>query len=805
MSPAVPRVIQVLSKPHRFLLSVSIIRKTQILLALVLVCLLVLLYALLYRVVSNSFSNIEHDTAVHTVGLLKKELLDQQDQIERITNDYAVWDDTYLFLRGEEPEYVERNMVDGTFDSNRLALIIIADNQGVVHYARVRGPGGDLPPDEQAAITDSLLHSVAAFEAQRKDDVASSIMELSIGPTVVGARPVLKSDYSGLSTGILIMARRLDTDLLAEIEDRLSAKVNFYSLDQEPADLVAQASALLQAGTPHVISVEDNTAIHGFTLFRDPNSRPILVGEITQPRTIWAAGHQVISWTLGIFIVAGLVFALALTFVLDHLVLKRLGRLIDRVQQIGAEDGHAQRVYLSGNDELNQLARTINQTLSTVADQRTYLTALHETTLDLLNHQQLDDLLDLIVERARTIIDAPYGELMIREDDVLVVRAATAHRHLLPGDRIGRHELQLAWQACASGQPAAVAGFATEEAQHDPDAAISLHPVVVFPIMSGGASRGVLVLSRAEADRAFTPQEIWKGQLFSQLIALVLENANLYATAQREIAERIEVEQALQRSAHELEAQNAELDAFGHTVAHDLKTPLTTIIGYGQMLQLALRERNLDSLDRDVQMIINAGVKMTTIINELLLLATVRRSGPISYVSLDMGAVVSEVIARMQHTINTANAFVSCPPTWPVARGHASWVEEVWVNYLSNALKYGGTPPQVVLGADPPKDGFVRFWVRDNGPGITSEQQEMLFSAFSRLQPARADGHGLGLSIVSRIIEKLGGSVGVESKIGVGSTFFFTLPVPNLSDMCLNLSDSQSREYVGVRQKPPSP
>jgi signal transduction histidine kinase len=67
--------------------------------------------------------------------------------------------------------------------------------------------------------------------------------------------------------------------------------------------------------------------------------------------------------------------------------------------------------------------------------------------------------------------------------------------------------------------------------------------------------------------------------------------------------------------------------------------------------------------------------------------------------------------------------------------------------------------------------------VRDNGPGIASAQQELLFTAFTRLQPARVDGHGLGLSIAQRIIEKLGGSVGVESTQGVGSTFSFTLPV----------------------------
>ena len=125
--------------------------------------------------------------------------------------------------------------------------------------------------------------------------------------------------------------------------------------------------------------------------------------------------------------------------------------------------------------------------------------------------------------------------------------------------------------------------------------------------------------------------------------------------------------------------------------------------------------------------------------------------------------------------------------TWPVALGYAPWVEEVWANYLSNALKYGGRPPCVELGAAPLPNppplaeegegrGMVRFWVRDNGPGILPEDQARLFTPFTRLDQVRVKGHGLGLSIVKRIVEKLGGQVGVESQVGHGSTFSFTLP-----------------------------
>src|SRR5690606_5379380 len=101
---------------------------------------------------------------------------------------------------------------------------------------------------------------------------------------------------------------------------------------------------------------------------------------------------------------------------------------------------------------------------------------------------------------------------------------------------------------------------------------------------------------------------------------------------------------------------------------------------------------------------------------------------------------------------------------------------EVWMNYLSNALKYGGRPPHIVLGAAEQEDDMIAFWVRDNGPGLTEEQKVHMFKPFTRLDRGRGTGHGLGLSIVHRIVTKLGGQVYVESEWGHGSNFGFTLP-----------------------------
>ena len=219
-----------------------------------------------------------------------------------------------------------------------------------------------------------------------------------------------------------------------------------------------------------------------------------------------------------------------------------------------------------------------------------------------------------------------------------------------------------------------------------------------------------------------------------------------------------------------------ELDRFAHTVAHDLKTPVTVLMSYGLFLQEGYAQMSEEEIRECVDTMVQTGQEINGMIDALLLLASVDKLKEIPIGSLDTAAIVAEAQNRLAPLIRKDNAQISGPDTWPAALGYAAWIEEVWVNYLSNAVKYGGKPPLVTLGAAIQPDGMVRFWVRDNGPGLAVEDQQRLFTEFTRLQQNGVEGYGLGLSIVRHIVEKLGGRVGVESTIGSGSVFSFTLP-----------------------------
>lgn len=202
------------------------------------------------------------------------------------------------------------------------------------------------------------------------------------------------------------------------------------------------------------------------------------------------------------------------------------------------------------------------------------------------------------------------------------------------------------------------------------------------------------------------------------------------------------------------------------------------IIGYAEYLDKDFTDLSNADMQRHLQTISNGGRKMVSIIDELLLLAGVRQKKTVQTDPLNMAIIVNDVQNRLSNMIDRQQAAIFLPDQWPAALGYAPWIEEVWANYISNAIKYGGVPLHIQLGADKQKDEYVQFWIQDNGPGLTPDEQIQLFTPFTRLNQVRLKGHGLGLSIVRRIVERLGGQVGVESNNlpGKGCKFWFTLP-----------------------------
>ncbi len=255
-----------------------------------------------------------------------------------------------------------------------------------------------------------------------------------------------------------------------------------------------------------------------------------------------------------------------------------------------------------------------------------------------------------------------------------------------------------------------------------------------------------------------------------------VDNVEYTLTSGLDITDRKHAEAEREKLIGELEAKNEELERFTYTVSHDLKSPLVTINGFLGYLEQDAASGNMERLKKDTHRIQDAVNKMQRLLNELLELSRIGRmmNAP-EIISFD--DLVKETMNIVHGQLEARGAAVQIQPNLPAVYGDKPRLTEVLQNLLDNAAKYMGDQPNphIEIGQRGDENGKPIFYVKDNGIGIASEYYERIFGLFNKLD-AKSEGTGVGLALVKRIIEIHGGRIWVESEVGQGSTFFFTLP-----------------------------
>ena len=285
-------------------------------------------------------------------------------------------------------------------------------------------------------------------------------------------------------------------------------------------------------------------------------------------------------------------------------------------------------------------------------------------------------------------------------------------------------------------------------------------------------------------------ERIWKGQAqalrkdgttFPEDLSLTLLEDGRIICACRDDTERFRREDQVRRARDKAETLNLELqetikelDAFAHTVAHDLKNPLQGIIGLSETLLEYGDQIDEERKQEFLKLILESGRSQGTIIRELLMMASIRKDEIVKH-PVDLSNCVERVKVRLSFMLEQRGAELETGPLHAVM-AYAPWIDELMANYVSNAIKYGGQPPWIRIHSEILDDGRVCFMVEDNGNGIREDSIGSLFTEWRRGDRQDEEGHGLGLSIVKRIARRLGGDVGARNLTGGGACFFCTLP-----------------------------
>lgn len=265
-----------------------------------------------------------------------------------------------------------------------------------------------------------------------------------------------------------------------------------------------------------------------------------------------------------------------------------------------------------------------------------------------------------------------------------------------------------------------------------------------------------------------------------QILDLLLSSYEEAIQVNEELKKRekqvTELNAGLQLRAAELEAANKELESFSYSVSHDLRGPLRAIDGYSQMLEEAIAPKLGSDERRMIATVRGNAQRMGRLIEDLLRLSRVGRT-PLRVQRVDMTALAREALAELQPDAGALQCVVH---ELPGAEGDRALLRQVWINLLSNALKYSaGRPgPRVEVGGSSER-GEAVYCVTDNGAGFDMQYAHKLFGAFQRLHSAEQfAGTGIGLSIVARIVSRHGGRVWAEGRVDEGAKFCFALPAP---------------------------
>ena len=231
----------------------------------------------------------------------------------------------------------------------------------------------------------------------------------------------------------------------------------------------------------------------------------------------------------------------------------------------------------------------------------------------------------------------------------------------------------------------------------------------------------------------------------------------------------------LKENIQHLEVANKELESFSYSVSHDLRAPLRSISNYSQMLEEAFASQMDEKFTKLLGNIKRNTFKMDTLIDDLLAFSHLGRKS-VQKQPINMTELVQHTYNELQESFQKGELILDALPD---IEADYNLLKQVVVNLLSNAIKYSDKIEQPVIQVGwTKKDHAIVYFVKDNGIGFDMEYSDKLFAVFQRLHSTKEfEGTGVGLAIVKRIIEKHGGTVWAESKVGEGATFYFSLPV----------------------------
>ncbi|KUK52808.1 MAG: Diguanylate cyclase with PAS/PAC sensor [Desulfotomaculum sp. 46_296] len=344
--------------------NLSLRMKNLLVLFIVLAIAVIVSYIVSEIVLLRGYVELEESLTLKNVARLNDALSSEFLTLQRITCDWAAWDDTYTFIEDANDRYIKTNIVTDTYNSLNLNLMVFLNSSGKIVY----GQGFDLESMKftglPAGLSEYLNPDSALLKHRSADSTVKAIILLPEGPLLVLSQPIVTSEKKGPIRGTLVVGRYLDAVEIKRLADLTHLSLTLQVYGKQGSSDFNTAYSLLSTDKPVLVRSLNRDSIAGYSLLRDINGKPILVFRVLMPRDIYNQGKLSHSYFVAIIIITGFVL-LILSFLLsEKMILSRLTNLIQHVIKIGQTKNFSSRVPITGGDELSKLASEINIMLS---------------------------------------------------------------------------------------------------------------------------------------------------------------------------------------------------------------------------------------------------------------------------------------------------------------------------------------------------------------------------------------------------------------------------------------------------------
>lgn len=738
----------------------TLYRKTIFILSVTYACLIIVIYAVTYNLLIKGVDDLEKVAVDYEYSQLDNVLRLEENSLLGHTGDWAIWDDTYEFMKNGNQRFIDSNLMDISFISINIDLVLFVRNSGEILYNKFIDSSAQVGTTNLSkSLYADIKHYKDFIELKGNNIEKKGLISLDKNLVIFATRTIQKSDKSGNTEGTLFFGRIVNNRFIKDklLSNKSSTIYLYPYYNNSNPEIIKKANYFFDKTSLDVYSLKRDDIISCFKRIKDVHGKPIFIIQIDIKRTVFQSVTNILNSFSIFLVVFSIIFAIITITLINMLVLQRFRKLDTLVNNVIESNDTSLRVSIEGKDELVSLIDSVNIMLDKIKESSESLKAIYEGVVD--GVVIVDKITKTVVMVNSIILDLTGFE----EDKLLGKPVDILFPNGVYTGSIEEYYKHFAFKT----------HFSKNIPSFKKDGDLIYFDVVSNSINYQGRSC-LLTLFRDVTGRKKIEDELEKRRYD---LELAVDSKT----------------KELQNSLKNVELANLSLiEANKHktnflsTMSHELRTPLNAIMGFSELLSRNSFGQLTDKQQEFVKIIYSSSKHLLELINDILNLTRID-SGKMELdcEPIKQADFVSHIVNMMKSQLNKKNIEIELDLANKEILLNADLrkARQIMLNLLSNAIKYSSENGVIEIRSEVVDNSFVKVSVTDHGIGIEKENIAEIFTEFyqvNRLRDESLGGTGIGLALTKRLVEMHGGRIGLESDPGDYTTFWFTLPISDI-------------------------